>query len=197
MEAEGEELRVHVLEHRATPPARFTELVDRLTGTLQGIAYRVLGDHGLSEEVVQDSFTKLAGHAVLDRPDGEVEAWLRRVTLNAAFNRARGERRARERTQQVGRLGAAAADGDHASPLAEVLAAEEREAVRAALTELSDRQRSVLVLRSSGYRYAEIAATLGIATGSVGVLLARAERAFRQAYEPQDPDRTEHDGDQR
>jgi RNA polymerase sigma-70 factor (ECF subfamily) len=40
-----------------------------------------------------------------------------------------------------------------------------------------------LLLRHAGYSYAEIAATLEVAVGSVGVLLARAEHAFRASYE--------------
>ena len=36
--------------------------------------------------------------------------------------------------------------------------------------------------------YAEIAATLEVAVGSVGVLVARAERAFRAAYLPGEGD---------
>ena len=60
---------------------------------------------------------------------------------------------------------------------------EAQAAVRQALAQLPERQRDCLVLRHSGYAYAEIAATLGIAVGSVSVLLARAERAFRAAYE--------------
>jgi DNA-directed RNA polymerase specialized sigma24 family protein len=48
---------------------------------------------------------------------------------------------------------------------------------------LPERQRNCLLLRHSGYSYAEIAATVGIAAGSVGVLLARGERAFREIYE--------------
>jgi DNA-directed RNA polymerase specialized sigma24 family protein len=39
-----------------------------------------------------------------------------------------------------------------------------------------------LALRHSGLSYAEIAAALGIPVGSVGVLLARAEREFEVAY---------------
>lgn len=181
-----------VLELPVTPSARFTELVQRLTGGLHGVAYRVLGDHGQAEEVVQDSFAKLVGDAVLERPDEEIAAWLRRVTLNAAFNRARGERRARERVERAGRLDPGDPATEHETPLAAVLAGEERDAVRRALAQLPQRQRAVLVLRSSGYRYAEIAATLEIATGSVGVLLARAERAFRKAYAPTHP--PEHHG---
>jgi RNA polymerase sigma-70 factor (ECF subfamily) len=46
----------------------------------------------------------------------------------------------------------------------------------------------VLLLRHAGYTYTEIAATLDLAVGSVGVLLARGERAFRDAYLQSDHD---------
>jgi len=57
------------------------------------------------------------------------------------------------------------------------------DALRAALASLPETLIDCLILRHSGHFYAEIAATLGIAIGSVGVLLARGERAFRTAYQ--------------
>jgi RNA polymerase sigma-70 factor (ECF subfamily) len=42
-----------------------------------------------------------------------------------------------------------------------------------------------LLLRHAGYSYAEIAASVGIAVGSVGVLLARAEQTFAATYRRQ------------
>jgi RNA polymerase sigma factor (sigma-70 family) len=68
-----------------------------------------------------------------------------------------------------------------------VLRQEEQAEVRRALAGLPERQRACLLLRHSGYAYAEIAETLGIALGSVGVLLARAEAAFRLTYRRQIP----------
>ena len=41
------------------------------------------------------------------------------------------------------------------------------------------------LLRHAGYSYLEIAETVGIAVGSVGVLLTRAEHAFRTIYRRQ------------
>ena len=68
------------------------------------------------------------------------------------------------------------------------MAAENREAVRAILDTLSERHRAVLLLRYSGYSYAEVAASLEMPLSSVGATLARAESAFRNRYEEQPHD---------
>ena len=171
-------------QREADPAGRFEDLFMQLYPSLYSLAYRVLGEREEAEDVLQESFLRLDGAAVLRRPDGEVAAWLRRVCLNLAFNRLRDRRRARERLERAGRLDAATLrDQEGGDPAAVVMRREEQEAVRRALTALPARQRDCLLLRYAGHSYAEIAATLGIATGSVGVLLARAERAFRDVYQ--------------
>jgi RNA polymerase sigma-70 factor (ECF subfamily) len=67
-------------------------------------------------------------------------------------------------------------------PQDEYLRREERERVRAALARLPERSAKLLLLRHAGLAYAEIAAALQVAPGSVGTLLVRAERAFLAAY---------------
>ncbi len=161
---------------------RFDELFERLYPELFGLIYRVLGDRAEVEDVLQEAFLKLVDAPILQRPDAEVAAWLRRICLNLAANRARAERRGQARLERVGRLELAAAEGDLASPARLVLRDEEQAEVRQALARLPERQRLCLLLRHSGYSYAEIAAVLGVAPGSVGTLLARAERAFRGSY---------------
>lgn len=168
---------------------RFDALFERFYADVFGLVYRVLGERMATEDCVQDTFVKLADRAALQtRPDAEVGAWLRRVALNLAFNRLRAERRAQARLDRVGRLEGSAEDADAdpravgEGPSEVVLRAEERALVRQTLAELPERQRVCLLLRHSGYAYVEIAATLRVAPGSVGVLLARAEDAFRSAY---------------
>jgi RNA polymerase sigma-70 factor (ECF subfamily) len=161
---------------------RFDELFRRLYGRLYGLGYRLVGDAHEAEDLLQEAFLKLADHSVLERPDEEVAAWLRRVVLNLGANRLRERRRARERLERVGRLEVGGATVDADGPSGIVLRDEEQATVRAALGHLPGRQRDCLLLRHAGHSYAEIAATLGVAVGSVGVLLARAERAFKQAY---------------
>lgn len=177
--------RVDVLAQPEVVPAdRFEDLFVRLYPGLYSLAYGVLGEREDAEDVLQESFLRLDGAAVLQRPDGEVAAWLRRVCLHLAFNRRRDRRRARERLERAGRLDAAApGDQEESDPSVAVVRREEQEEVRRALATLPERQRNCLLLRHAGYSYAEIAATLGIAAGSVGVLLARAERAFRDVYQ--------------
>jgi RNA polymerase sigma-70 factor (ECF subfamily) len=170
--------------------ARFESVFRGRYGELYSLSYRLLGDHGEAEDVVQETFLKLDGRPVLWRPAEEVAAWLRRVCLNATYNRLRGQRRASARLDRAGRQQRADDEADdRPGPLLDVLRAEQQQAVRQALATLPERQRACLLLRHAGYSYAEIAATLDLAVGSVGVLLARGERAFRDAYlDRNDPD---------
>jgi RNA polymerase sigma factor (sigma-70 family) len=157
---------------------RFDALFARFYPELFGLVYRVLGDRMETEDTLQETFLKLADNALLQsRADPEVAAWLRRVGLNGAFNRLRTARRSRERIERVAQL-APTEDPDSNN----VERSEELAEVRRALAELPERQRECLLLRHSGYSYAEIAETLEIAVGSVGVLLSRAERAFGVIY---------------
>ena len=59
---------------------------------------------------------------------------------------------------------------------------EEAQRVRAVLATLRASQAQLLILRSEGLSYHELAATLGIGETSVGTTLPRAQRAFRKEY---------------
>lgn len=181
----------------AQPPrlARFDALFERFYAELFGLLQRVLGDRMATEDTLQETFLKLSEQPDLQRrPDAEVGAWLRRVGMHLAFNRLRADRRARARLERVGRLELGSGHGvgdaeesDADGPAQVALRHEEQAAVRVALAALPDRQRECLLLRYAGYSYAEIATTLEIAIGSVGVLLARAERTFRLTYRRHTP----------
>ena len=171
----------------AAPASRFEALFAQFYPELFGLVYRVLGDRMETEDTLQEAFLKLSDDAGLQaRPDAEVGAWLRRVAINLAFNRVRTAKRAQARIERVGRLERGDQEPtDSDGPASLLLRREEQAAVRRALAEVPERQRDCLLLRHSGYAYSEIAMTLGIAVGSVGVLLARAEHAFRATYRRQ------------
>ncbi|NJN94596.1 MAG: hypothetical protein HC875_11125 [Anaerolineales bacterium] len=50
------------------------------------------------------------------------------------------------------------------------------------MLQLKPREAKLLLLRHTGLSYAELAAALEVAPGSIGSLLTRAERAFREKY---------------
>ena len=67
----------------------------------------------------------------------------------------------------------------------DMLRQERRERVRTVLGAMKPRDAELLLLRSSGMSYREVAQALGIQAGSVGTLLARAEREFERRYRAQ------------
>ncbi len=167
---------------------RFVDIFRRRYTELVKLAARITGDPAEAEDVAQEALTALSTHDVLDRPDEEVAAWLRRVTINTSFNRLRSRERSGDRIRRTAASERPLHAVDRTGPqLAQVVRSEERALVRAALARLPERQRMCVLLRHSGYRYAEIAAAVGIAEGSVGVLLARGEHAFRRHYEEMQP----------
>jgi RNA polymerase sigma-70 factor (ECF subfamily) len=66
--------------------------------------------------------------------------------------------------------------------LDDLLQAERQARVRETLQALKPRDARLLLLRSSGAAYREIAGAMGIAPSSVGALLARAEAAFERKF---------------
>jgi RNA polymerase sigma-70 factor (ECF subfamily) len=64
--------------------------------------------------------------------------------------------------------------------------------VRAALDELTPRDREALLLKAEGFNYEEIAATLGLARGAVGTTLARARRRLVEAYRASEGEEKQH-----
>lgn len=159
----------------------FEELFLRHYSRVFGVVFRLLGDKEAAEDVAQEVFLKLHGGRL--RIDGQesLGGWLYRVAVNLALNQARGKDRRERRERQAAGEGALSGDGD-GDPARAVLREEERATVRRALAEIPERSRHCLLLRGAGLSYAEIAEAIGVAPGSVGTLLARAEARFRDAY---------------
>jgi RNA polymerase sigma-70 factor (ECF subfamily) len=144
------------------------------------LLYRLTGDHPEAEDVALETFLRL----YRDPPtfsDGEhLSGWLYRVATNLGLNAIRSRNRRREYESQAGQQ--ALEHESPADPAQEVERADERRQVRRALAGIKPRSAQILILRYSGFSYAEIAATVQVAPGSVGTLLARAEREFEECY---------------
>ncbi len=153
----------------------FDDLFVRHYALIYRVVYGLTGTREAAEDAAQETF--LALYRRPPAPDQPLRPWLCRVALNTARNALRAERRDALRVERT------APDVVTASePSEAVERAETRDLVRAALATLPQRQARLLLLRHAGLSYAEVAAALDLAPGSVGTLLARAERAFVAAY---------------
>lgn len=144
------------------------------------LAYRLAGTREEAEDLAQETFARLhASPRLWNAEEGALKGWLYRVVTNLAYNSARARSRRQRREDAVFAEEFRRGEGDPAD-LAEQ--AERRAAVRDALLRLPERQAQLLLLRHTGLSYKELAEALGVAPGSVGTLLARAEAAFEQAF---------------
>jgi RNA polymerase sigma factor (sigma-70 family) len=143
-------------------------------GRVAGIANRVLADPHEAEDVAQEVFIDF--HRLHSASAQYAPAWLHRAAAHAALNRLRGARRRQRRE-----VAQAAEESDQTvDPQKMLEVSEDRRQVRQALARLAPKPAAVLVLRSSGLSYAEVAQALGVGIGQVGTLLRRAEAALRK-----------------
>lgn len=162
----------------------FGELVRRHSRYLFAVAYRVTGDEGLAEDVVQDAFLK--AYTQLDRFDfrAQFTTWMYRVAVNRAIDVLRRQARMSESFEAEG------AEVRHGlvselHPQREAESAEVGRVVAAALAVMSPMERTSFVLRHlEGRSIAEIAAVLGTRAGATKHAIFRAVRKLRLALEP-------------
>jgi len=144
------------------------------------VLFRLVGDEAEAEDLALEAFWRLYNHHPnLDNPHS-LGGWLYRVAVNLGFNALRARRR-RQQYESEAMLGDLQ-DKPQWDPAEQVEKAQEILKVRQALLRLKPRSAQLLVLRYSGLSYSELAEALGIAPGSVGTLLVRAEREFEEAY---------------
>jgi RNA polymerase sigma-70 factor (ECF subfamily) len=157
-------------------PQRFRELFEALHPRLLRVLFRLSGESELAKDLVQEAFVALHRRGSL--PDAP-EAWL----VTVALNKLRNERATHSRRMRLLEPLADSAPADPPPTLEQAAAtAISRRRVRVALDGLCERDRQLLVLRSEGFRYRDMASVLDIHEASVGTLLARARRAFVAAY---------------
>jgi RNA polymerase sigma-70 factor (ECF subfamily) len=135
---------------------------------------RVLRDPSRAEELAVEVFLKWSRNPGAQGANSQ--AWLYRVAVRTGLDELRRETR-RTRREGVVRF-------FQPSPTPEEIwaTAEDQERVRAVLAAIQPRQAELLVLRSHGLTYDELASTLDLKPSSIGTFLGRAEQAFRKEY---------------
>jgi len=165
---------------RAGDPRAFEELVIVYQHRVFGVALRMLGSRAEAEEIAQEVFLR-AHRAVADfRGDARLGTWLYAIASRLCLNRLASPDRRVARGDEV--------LADVAAPTPDAAAAAERAeldaALRAAIAELPEDRRLVLVLRDiEGLSYEEIAEALALEPGTVRSRLHRARLQLKEKLE--------------
>jgi len=188
---------------KAGDEAAFQSLIQRYHGPMLRLAMNYVGDRGVAEDVVQESW--LTCLRSLDRFEGRssLKTWLFGILVNVARARRRKESRilpfasfwrrddsdSHRPTVDRSRFGS---DGMWSNgpqswdnvPESRVLGAETLQHVRSAIDTLPPKQREVILLRDvAGFDGGEVCALLGISPANERVRLHRARATVRQKLE--------------
>jgi RNA polymerase sigma-70 factor (ECF subfamily) len=149
-------------------PNAFEIVYDRHGGAAYSLAYRIVGDRGVAEDVAQEAFLSVwRSGARFDRTRGSVRTWLLGVVRNRAIDVLR---------RDAGRAPAISLELDsvpeqesRAEPTdAEALRRDTAREVRGVLSELPEDQVKVVQLAYfGGLTHSEIAEVLGMPLGTV------------------------------
>jgi RNA polymerase sigma-70 factor (ECF subfamily) len=154
--------------------ASLANLLEQFRPRIYRWARIVLGHHHDAQDVTQEVLLRLVRAAGTDNEPTRPEAWLRRVTYNAAIDRIRQKRPAALPAEPA--LRAANRSTADASAIGNQL----REQIVAALARVSESQRLVLCAKVfDGMTFAQIAEQMDLAVPTVKTHYLRAVRALR------------------
>ena len=170
-----------VLRVGAGDEQAFRELFGRYAAVAHALAFRLVRQAQVAEEIVQEAF--LAVWRNPDRYDaarGSVRSWLMGTVHHRAVDAVRREQAQRRRAEQAAGLG----PGIVEDPVDDVLAAidlpRERRLVRSALGELPEEQRDVIQrMYFDGLSQSQIAERTGLPLGTVKSRTLLAMRRLR------------------
>ncbi|MFN8459324.1 MAG: sigma-70 family RNA polymerase sigma factor [Anaerolineae bacterium] len=169
--------------------ASFEALFLRYYERIYTVLFFLLGNEADAEDIAQQVFLKLY-HAPerlrLQGDEPNIGGWLYRVAMNEGYNALRSQKRRSGWHEKFVRLWPFNALAPDPAQLAESQDTQAR--VRQILLTMKPRDAKLLLLRHTGLSYAELAEVLGVASGSVGSLLTRAERVFKEKYRRAFPD---------
>ena len=151
------------------------DLARRHQDKILSLSYRVLGDWHRAEDVAQETFLRVYRAAKRYKPQAKFTTWLYRIVVNLCLDEQRKQ----------GKTAAPLEDADPAVLAESESNAAERkevvESVRAAVSELPERQRLVVILhRYDGLSHGEITEVTGWTKSAVESLLVRAYANLRE-----------------
>ncbi len=172
------------------PARQFLELLRPIEGELEAYCRRLIWDPQEMRDALHNALARAIGAFDRYHQGTNFRAWMFKILTHEAFALNRKHRRLAQREfqmepEEIEMLAGPAAEEDApVEPLGSLAPLQERldQGLVLALKTLTDEERATLLLRAlSGFRYLEIAETLGMPLGSVMGYLGRARKKVRLA----------------
>lgn len=174
---------------RAGEEAAFETLIDRYSGDIYAMLYRLTESPEEASDLTQDTFLRALRAIKGFRGDSELKTWLFRIAINESRNRFRWwKRRRRDVTisldanigESETRFSDTLADNS-ISPEDSALAREREYAIHTALQDMQEIYREAVILCDiEGLSYDETAAALGVNLGTVKSRISRGRDELRR-----------------
>lgn len=156
-----------MLRVQADEPRALDRLYRRHSATAQRVAFSVCHDVGRAQDVVQEAFVSVWRGREGYRPTGSFKGWLLRAVRNRALDCVRNES-AQKRPPIARRDPLPERDPGARTPLEDVIASGESDALRISLHGLPEAQSAIIELAFfGGLTHEAIAERLGLPTGTV------------------------------
>lgn len=169
----------------------FDELVRVTYAESYTLALRLTGNEEDARDVVQEAYLRAFKGLRRFRGDAQFSTWMYRITANCAATHL--GRRARHRHEVLEDTEPVVDDSPQRDPQARVDAAELRDRLTEALSELPPKLRQVVVLRDIyDLSHEAIAAELGISETAAKVRLHRARKRLREDVFPRAVEEQRH-----
>ncbi|MBF8290178.1 MAG: Sigma-70 family polymerase sigma factor [Chloroflexi bacterium] len=158
----------------------FNDLVVCYQDLLFALVVRMVPDRDQASDAVQEAFFSAFRNMAAFR-GGSVRSWLSRIAINAAMDAQRlKKRRPADPYPELEDDSWQPPSNEADNPVAISLQAERHRALNGALAQITDDQRSAIVLFDvEGYDYAEIAGMTGVSLGTVKSRIHRGRLALR------------------
>jgi RNA polymerase sigma-70 factor (ECF subfamily) len=152
---------------------RIIELYDRLRPSLRAYLCCLGMSPDQGEDIIQETFLRLVRHGSGRDTEDNLHAWVFRVAHNLSMDVHRSQRRLSHGNDDEPNSTIRERADPGPSPEQQIILEERMKRFEDALAQLTPKQRQCVLLRAEGFRYREIAKTLGVSVQRVGELMQR------------------------
>ena len=161
---------------RAGEVDAFAEIVGHYQSPIIRYLYRLTGDYEMAKDLAQDTFVQAYKGILKTDAELSFRAWLYRIATNNALQH-------RRRKKLLSFIPFISKEHDIADTKSQSDRAGESAAIGEAMRKIPDEQRTCLVLHFvEGFKYKEIAETLGCSEDAVRKRVARGRKIFIEQY---------------